>query len=386
MKRLTFVAMMAMLVPVLRAEVSVNVTGLGAEKTLVSVSVGSAAYAKSLKRNLELSGLFKVVADGAIKVTGASGSVTAAGKGKTLSSSETFMDDKSARMAARRFSDALCKAYGNQAGFAQKPIVFLNRGQASAGVATPGELCMCYPDGFDIVQLTRDRQAALYPRWSSDGKSLVYIGFLKGAPQILELDIATGARKTKWNFSGSPTAIAVSPDGRRHAAVLSVHGNPDLYLLEGGRYVRLTNTPLASEGQPTWSPDGTKIAYVSNETRHPQIYVIDVATKKTRRLTARGSQNVDPDWGPDGKIAYITRRGAAYVAVMGEAGDAQAELVTEGANWQHPSWSCDGRHVVADRDKALFVIDTQADPNGKYEKPLQVFSAAGNWNSASWLK
>ena len=154
-------------------------------------------------------------------------------------------------------------------------------------------------------------------------------------------------------------------------------------MLHGDRYERLTNTPLASEGQPTWSPDGRKIAYVSNETRHPQIYVIDVATKAKRRLTSRGRENIDPDWGKDGRIAYITRRGGAYVAVMSPAeGDASAQLVTDAANWQHPSWSRDMRHVVADRDRALFVIDTVEGG----DKPRQVFAANGNWISPSWVK
>ena len=167
------------------------------------------------------------------------------------------------------------------------------------------------------------------------------------------------------------------------AAILSFQGNPELYVLQGDRFTRLTNTPNASEGQPTWSPDGKKIAYVSNETRYPQIYVVDVATRAKRRLTSKGAQNVDPDWGKDGRIAYITRRGGAYVAVMSPAeGDASAQLVTDAANWQHPSWARDMRHVVADRDRALFVIDTVEGG----DKPRQVFAANGNWISPSWVK
>ena len=167
------------------------------------------------------------------------------------------------------------------------------------------------------------------------------------------------------------------------AAILSFQGNPELYVLQGDRFIRLTTTPNASEGQPTWSPDGKKIAYVSNETRHPQIYVIDVATKAKRRLTSRGRENIDPDWGPDGRIAYITKRGGAQVALMTSAdGDASATLVTDQGNWEHPSWARDRRHLVANRDRALFVIDTL--PEG--DKPRQVFHANGNWISPCWMR
>ena len=76
-------------------------------------------------------------------------------------------------------------------------------------------------------------------------------------------------------------------------------------------------------------------------------------------------------------------RDGAYVAVMSPAeGDASAQLVTDAANWQHPSWARDMRHVVADRDRALFVIDTVEGG----DKPRQVFAANGNWISPSWVK
>ena len=383
MKKLMFVGMM-MATLAAGAETVVNVKGTGYQKLSVQVNVGNAMFATSLKRNLEISGVFAVGNTGSIKVTGAGTAITAEGSGKRVSSTVPFTDDKSARMAARRLSDAMCQAWGNQKGFACDKVVFLNRGKQQAkGASVPGEICTTYPDGFDIRQHTSDAKMSVFPRWKNDAESIVYISDKNGAPQIWELNTATGQRKRKWSFKGTPAGLAVSPDGTKVAAILSFQGNPELYVLEGDRYTRLTNTPLASEGQPTWSPDGKKIAYVSDETRHPQIYVIDVATKQKRRLTSKGSQNVDPDWGKDGRIAYITKRGGSQVAVMNPAeGDANAQLVTEVSNWEHPSWSRDMRHLAANRDKALFVIDTLKDG----DKPRQMFFANGNWISPSWVK
>ncbi len=365
------------------AQTVVDVTGIGAEKTSVSINVGNSAYAKCLQKNLEISGLFIVKGDGAIKVTGASGAVTAVGKGKSLSASDSFADEKSARMAARKLANAMCEAYGDQKGFALDKVIFLNRGKAAkGGVMVPGELCVAYPDGYDIRQLTSDKTAAVYPRWKKGGEGIYYIGYLKGAPQIWEMDINSGKRNVKWSFKGSPTGIAVAPDGRRVAAILSFQGNPELYVLDGERYIRLTNTPNASEGQPTWSPDGTKIAYVSDETRRPQIYVVDVNTKEKRRLTAKGRENLDPDWGADGRITYITKRGGAQIAIMGIEGDSSSKVLTTEGTWEHPSWARDSRHVVADRDGALFIVDTMEGG----DKPRRMFYANGNWISPSWSK
>ena len=369
---------------VVGAETTVKIEGAGNQKFTAQVNVSHPMFAKCLKRNLELSGLFVVGNAGSIKVSGVPGAIRAEGGGKQLSCTTAFSDDKSARMAARKLSDAMCEAYGKQKGFAQDKIVFLNRGKSKGSGATlPGEICVTYPDGYDIRQLTSDAKMTVFPRWKSDGESIFYISDKGGAPQIWEMNTATGRRNRKWSFKGTPAGIAVSPDGSKVAAILSFQGNPELYVLQGDKYIRLTNTPNASEGQPTWSPDGKKIAFVSNESRYPQIYVIDVATKQKRRLTSKGSQNIDPDWGKDGRITYITRRGGAYVAVMSPAmGDASAELVTDAANWEHPSWARDMRHVVANRDGALFVIDTVKDG----DKPRQLFHANGNWISPSWVK
>ena len=366
----------------------VDVTGVGLhKKKTVSISVtgaGSDTYAKTLRRNLELTGCFQVENGGAIKVTGAiGGTVTASGAGRSVGAPTPAGDDKSIRMAARRMSDAMCAAMSEdgQKGFACDRIVFVSRKSPQSS-----ELCMCYPDGQDVRQLTSDGKAAVGPRWK-DAKTVYYIGYLNGGQQIFEHNVETGERKLAFNLKGISSPAAISPDGTKVAIAASFQGNPELYVLSSGRYTRLTNTRTASEGQPTWSPDGTQIAYVSDETRHPQIYVVDVATKAKRRLTSKGSQNVDPDWGADGRITYITKRGGlAQVAVMDpKAGEQSAKLVTSPGSWEHPVWSRDGRHLVAGRDKALFVVDSVEKEDGG-DEPRQLFRAAGNWITPTWIR
>lgn len=364
----------------LAAETIVDATGTGVEKISVSVECGGGAYERTLKKNLELSGAFTVRGDGAIKVTGApGGTVRASGRGRAISQQVAAGDAKSDRMAARRFANRMIETYTSQTGFALDKICFVNRrGSDNADV------CECYPDGQDIRQVTSDGRAVVGPRWK-DNDSIFYTGYRNGGPAIWEVNTATGERRLKWNFRGLATGAAVSPDGRKAAVILSAHGNPELYVIDmaSGNYKRLTRTPNASEGQPSWSPDGRRIVYVSDEARHPQLYIIDVASGAKRRLTSKGSQNVDPDWGRNGLITYITRRGAGHVAVIDpEVGESSTRLVSDGRNWEHPSWARDGRHLVAGRDKALFILDTEEGG----DKPRQVFHSNGNWINPSWSK
>ena len=115
------------------AQTVVDVTGVGQEKTSVSIDVtgaGSAAYAATLRRNLELTGCFAVKPTGSVKVTGAvGGSVTATGRGKTLTMPTVATDERAVRMAARRMSDAICEAMSEkgQKGFACDRLIFVSR-------------------------------------------------------------------------------------------------------------------------------------------------------------------------------------------------------------------------------------------------------------------
>ena len=362
------------------AEQVVDISGIGNKKYTVSVNVGNAAFAKCLQKNLEISGLFIANPNGSVKVTGNVGAIQAVGGGKSLSCTTAFSDDKSARMAARQFADQMCEAWGQQKGFALDKIVFLNHGKQKAkGTALPGDLCTCYPDGYDIRQHTNDGKMSIFPRWK-DANTVYFISDRSGATQIWEMDLGAERPKVKWSFKGTPTGIAVSPDGAKVAAILSFQGNPELYVLQGGTYTRLTTTKFEVEGQPTWSPDGTKIAFVRGD-KTQQIWVIDVATKKERRLTSRSRQNIDPDWGNDGRIVYVANGG--QIMVMNSAdGDASAQAVTETGGWKHPSWARDGRHVVAGSGKSLFLVDTLKDG----DKPRAVFTANGDWISPSWAK
>jgi TolB protein len=366
------------------AETVVTVSGAGAAKHSVSIEVeGAKAFADCLGRNLDLSGCFRLVAKGgSIRVTGRlGGDITVSGPASRLTLPLAAPEAPRQRAEARRLSDRMCEVFAGAKGFAQDRIAFVSR----TGPRT-AELCTCYPDGNDIVQLTQDGKSIVGPRWK-DASTLFYTGLFNAGPQVFEHAVDAGRRQLKWSFRGLTTGATVSPDGRSVAIILSIHGNPDLYVIDmaSGRWRRLTDTKNASEGVPSWSPDGKKIVYVSDETRSPQLYVIDVETRQKRRLTKKGSQNTDPDWGADGRIAYVTKRnGQNAIAVIPPAdGDAAAELVTPPGTWEHPSWSRDGRHLVATRDKALFVVDTVPAESGG-DKPRIVFKNAGTWITPSW--
>ena len=136
-------------------------------------------------------------------------------------------------------------------------------------------------------------------------------------------------------------------------------GNAEIYVMDGdGRnQKRLTVDPTVDR-DPAWSPDGTKIAFVSNRNKgYIQIWVIDADGENPIRLTD-GVWDRNPDWSPDGsRIAYYTND---HIGVMDSNGENQRRLTKNGWH-EHPTWSPDGGSIAFhswDRDRREFGIFT----------------------------
>jgi Tol biopolymer transport system component/imidazolonepropionase-like amidohydrolase len=135
---------------------------------------------------------------------------------------------------------------------------------------------------------------------------------------------------------------SLAPDGDRVA--FSALG--DLWVMEiGGRPRRLTDDPWV-EADPVWSPDGSRLAYVSDREGGSDLYVRDLAEGVDRRLTTDGAAM--PAWSPDGlEIAYLGGQGpGAGLRVVGVAGGASRTVRTGLNSPGRPTWAPDGESIA----------------------------------------
>ena len=169
------------------------------------------------------------------------------------------------------------------------------------------------------------------------------------------------------------------------ALILSKDGNPDLYVMDihSKRLTRLTKTGHAAEASPSWSPDGSQIVYVSDTSGSPQLYIISNRGSRAKRISFRGRENVSPDWGRDGRIAYSSRRSGRYHICVYDPEDGQTvQLTKEYVDHESPSWAPDGRHIVYVRtinyNADLYILDTMGD------SPIRLTNMSGDWYAPSW--
>jgi len=115
-----------------------------------------------------------------------------------------------------------------------------------------------------------------------------------------------------------------------------------------GRIIRQLTENIGIDTSPSWSPDGTRFAFVSDRAGSPQIYVKDTGSGSVRRLTFQGRYNTQPSWSPKGdQIAYSSFAGSEInIQVIDTQGRSPIQLTRGARQNEAPSWSPDGSMIV----------------------------------------
>jgi Tol biopolymer transport system component len=272
-----------------------------------------------------------------------------------------------------------------------------------------GDIFTMNTDGSQQTNLTRSVEGVLTGSWSPDGRRVAFMSYHGDFDDDLQVINPDGSGATnltgavqfyllapiQWSPDGSKIAFAalsddVSPDD---IYIINADGTQLTRLVDGGDNDPETEEPSSDANQPSWSPDGSQIAFTSYGGRGRGIFIMNPDGSGQRPLTS--GNDTDASWSPDGrKIAFIrtTRSNvsgrplfADNVWVMNSDGSRPLGLTRFSVEdelelrMSRPSWSPDGSRVT-------FAGHHTVNPDRIYLAPadgngLTVLASAGENNN-----
>jgi Tol biopolymer transport system component len=185
--------------------------------------------------------------------------------------------------------------------------------------------------------------------------SLVFVGERPDRPSSVYTVSADGGPERLLIPSDAPVADpAFSPDGRRLAYVTELEGRWQLAVADADgtdpQIITEFVGPGLEIGGPVWSPDNERIAFFSNDGGWEQIWIIDADGSNLTLPWESGTAEIDPAWSPDGTMLVYAgdvtgRRNFQIFMRSLEPGSEAVQLTTSGQNFS-PAWSPDGRSIA----------------------------------------
>jgi len=214
---------------------------------------------------------------------------------------------------------------------------------------------------LNFTQLTDQPGTELFPSLLADGKSIVYASKASGN---WDLYLQRVGGKNPLNLTADSTADetqpSFSPDGER-IAFRSERERGGIFVMgaTGESVKRLTDFGY----HPAWSPDGREVAFATHNIEDPNdrslersdIWIVDATTGVKRQLTGETiGDAAQPQWSPTGaRIAYWGRQkgGQRDVWTIPASGGTPVAVTNDAAFDWNPVWAPDGKHLYFASDR-----------------------------------
>ena len=251
------------------------------------------------------------------------------------------------------------------------------------------------------------------PSYSPDGKKIAYTGYEGNDPEvstdteIYTINVGGGGKTQVTNNNTYDSEPSYSPDGKK-IAYTGYEGNDpevstdtEIYTINagGGAAFNVTNNDT-SDSNPDYSPNGEKIAYTGTVGQDTDIYTINAGGGAAFNVTNNDTGGVDPSWGgvdpsysPDGKrIAYIIfDEPDTEIYTINVGGGGEFRVTNNTKDEEDPSYSPDGKKIaytgykglgsdnVADFDHEIYTINVGGGGKSQVTNNTNSFAHSPSW-------
>ncbi len=246
------------------------------------------------------------------------------------------------RRLVHRFADDILLTVTGDKGIMSSRVIFVG------GRRNLKEIYMADIDGFNLRKITSYNSITVAPSISPTGRYIAYTSYKEGRPNLYVKD-TDGSREINVDRSDgmkicsswlNNSTLVYSHTSGRNSTIYT-------YNIETGE----KRTIMQREGIVTsasFSPNGSKLLFVSDMFGSPQIFIRDSASGEIKRLTYYGSYNSAPSFSPKGDlITFVSKiEGAFEISVMNADGSNQRVLTNGGSLNDSPQFSPCGRYIL----------------------------------------
>ncbi len=231
--------------------------------------------------------------------------------------------------------------------------------------------------GYDLAFMSRRDQDA---PWQ------IYVMNSRTGERLRLTDTNSNERTPKWSPDGTRLLFVSDRDGNREVYVMDLEAR-----MEGREALVNLSRNKAPDWQPAWSPDGRRVAFSSYRDGNWEIYLMDSDGSNPVRLTEHPASDFSPAWSPDGRqVLFVSRRhGDADLFVIDLDSGERTQLTHSELDEYEPAWSPDGRWIafvtqIGDQSDVFVMRADGSNPanltNSSYANDFQpAWSADGKW-------
>lgn len=307
------------------------------------------------------------------------------------------------RRQIHKLSDALIKTLFGVEGIANSRVLY----SVQVNNPTPeskewkAEIWECDWDGNNPKQITYEQNYSITPVFipahpSFGNDRYLYVNYRNGQPKIYISSTKNKAGKLLLDLRGNQLLPTVAKQRDKMAFISDASGRADLFLQKfdengmlEGKPKQLFSYPRSTQASPTFNPDGSQIAFMTDKDGTPRIYMIASTAENNKRpipvlLTKRNKENTCPSWSPDGtKIAYSAKtNGVRQIWIYDVEAKEEQQLTSGPGNKENPCWAQDSLHLVfnsTDPDSSELYLVNLNQPDA-----IKITSGPGKKHYPTW--